>query len=72
MDFNLPPDLVAYLEELDEFIESVIKPLENRDDNVRFFDHRREDARALVRRRKRPLHPKGLGDFGKLVRQNLR
>ena len=46
MDFNLPPDLAAYLEELDEFIESVIKPLENRDDNVRFFDHRREDART--------------------------
>ena len=46
MDFNLPPDLAAYLEELDEFIETVIKPLENEDDNIRFFDHRREDART--------------------------
>ena len=46
MDFNLPPDLAAYLEELDEFIETVIKPLENKDDNIRFFDHRREDART--------------------------
>ena len=30
VDFNLPPDLAAYLEELDEFIETVIKPLEQR------------------------------------------
>ena len=42
----MPPDLAAYLEELDEFIETVIKPLENSDDNIRFFDHRREDART--------------------------
>ena len=46
MDLNLPPELAAYLDELDEFIERVIKPLEQRDDNVRFFDHRREDART--------------------------
>ena len=46
MDLNLPPELAAYLEELDEFIERVIKPLEEKDDNVRFFDHRREDART--------------------------
>ena len=46
MDFDLPQDLVDYLAELDEFIETVIKPLENKDDNVRFFDHRREDART--------------------------
>ena len=36
----------AYLEELDQFIEKEIKPLENSDDNIRFFDHRREDART--------------------------
>ena len=42
----MPPDLAAYLDELDEFIERVIKPLEEKDDNIRFFDHRREDART--------------------------
>ncbi|HSL59131.1 MAG TPA: acyl-CoA dehydrogenase family protein, partial [Acidimicrobiales bacterium] len=46
MDFDLPADLVAYLAELDEFIEREIRPLEEADDNVRFFDHRREDART--------------------------
>ena len=46
MDFALPADLVAYLDELDEFIEKKIKPLEAKDDNVRFFDHRREHART--------------------------
>src|SRR5262245_60219170 len=46
MDFELPPDLAAYLEELDAFIEDVIKPIEGKDDNIRFFDHRREDART--------------------------
>jgi acyl-CoA dehydrogenase len=46
MDFELPPDLAAYLDELDDFIERVIKPIENEDDNIRFFDHRREDART--------------------------
>ena len=42
----MPPDLAAYLDELDDFIEKVIKPLEQQDDNIRFFDHRREDART--------------------------
>ena len=46
MDFELPPDLAAYLGELDDFIEREIKPLEAADDNIRFFDHRREDART--------------------------
>ena len=46
MDFTLPPELVAYLGELDAFIESTIKPVENADDNIRFFDHRREHART--------------------------
>jgi len=46
MDFDVPKELVAYLRELDEFIEREIKPLERQDDNVRFFDHRREDART--------------------------
>src|SRR5438128_4540239 len=46
MDFELPPDLAAYLVELDDFIEREIKPLEQSDDNIRFFDHRREYART--------------------------
>jgi alkylation response protein AidB-like acyl-CoA dehydrogenase len=46
MDFELPPELVTYLAELDDFIEREIKPLEQADDNIRFFDHRREDART--------------------------
>ena len=35
-----------FLEEVDRFIEAKIKPLEEADDNIRFFDHRREDART--------------------------
>ncbi|WP_426164677.1 acyl-CoA dehydrogenase family protein [Sandarakinorhabdus sp. DWP1-3-1] len=46
MDFSLPPELSAYLAELDAFIEAEIKPIEQRDDNMRFFDHRREYART--------------------------
>ncbi len=46
MDFAIPSDLADYLETLDAFIEREIKPLEAADDNIRFFDHRREDART--------------------------
>ena len=46
MDFEIPADLAAYLAELDEFIEREIRPLEQQDDNIRFFDYRREDART--------------------------
>ncbi len=46
MDFTLPEDLRDYLAELDEFIEHEIRPLELENDNIRFFDHRREDART--------------------------
>ena len=46
VDFEIPADLADYLGELDEFIEREIRPLEQQDDNVRFFDHRREDART--------------------------
>ncbi|MGP8120753.1 MAG: acyl-CoA dehydrogenase, partial [Xanthobacteraceae bacterium] len=46
MDFALPPDLVAYLAELDAFIAREIAPLERENDNIRFFDHRREWART--------------------------
>ncbi len=46
MDFDLPADLQAYLRKLDEFIAEQVAPLQARDDNQRFFDHRREWART--------------------------
>ena len=46
MNFDIPADLAAYLAELDEFIDTEIRPLERQGDNTRFFDHRREDART--------------------------
>jgi acyl-CoA dehydrogenase len=46
LDFEIPQDLADYLVELDEFIEREIRPLEEQDDNIRFFDHRREHART--------------------------
>ncbi len=45
-NFELPADLLAYLDTLDAFIEREIRPLELENDNIRFFDHRREDART--------------------------
>ena len=46
MDFDIPAEIAAYLRELDEFIEREIRPLERENDNIRFFDHRREHART--------------------------
>jgi alkylation response protein AidB-like acyl-CoA dehydrogenase len=46
MDFDIPRELEDYLVELDEFVEREIKPLEAQDDNIRFFDHRREYSRT--------------------------
>lgn len=46
MNFDIPEDLQNYLGELDAFIESDILPLQMKDDNNRFFDHRREHART--------------------------
>tara|TARA_Y100001933_G_scaffold264146_2_gene328555 strand:- start:206 stop:1477 length:1272 start_codon:yes stop_codon:yes gene_type:complete len=46
MNFDIPEDIQKLLNQLDQFIEDVIKPLEQQDDNIRFFDHRREDART--------------------------
>ena len=46
MNFDIPEKLQSYLDELDRFIEQEIKPLEEANDNIRFFDHRREDART--------------------------
>jgi acyl-CoA dehydrogenase len=56
MDFALSQDLVDYLAELDRFIDADIKPLENADDNIRFFDHRREHARTDWDRGGLPRH----------------
>ena len=44
MDFTIPPDIIAYLAELDAFIEREIKPLER--EHPQYFDHRREHART--------------------------
>ena len=46
MDFSIDQELQDYLNELDAFIEREIKPLERENDNIRFFDHRREHART--------------------------
>ena len=46
MDFNIPEKTQKLLDELDAFIEDVIKPIEQENDNIRFFDHRREDSRT--------------------------
>lgn len=46
MDFDIPSEIASLLDELDQFIEDEIKPLERQDDNIRFFDHRREYART--------------------------
>jgi len=56
MDFALPADLLAYLGELDAFIAAEIKPLEQQDDNIRFFDHRREYARTDFENQGLPRH----------------
>ncbi len=56
MNFDLSPELTAYLAELDAFIAAEIKPMEDRDDNIRFFDHRREHARTDWEREGLPRH----------------
>jgi len=46
VDFDIPDDITALLARIDSFIDAEIKPLEQADDNMRFFDHRREFART--------------------------
>ncbi|GAP85157.2 putative acyl- dehydrogenase [Rosellinia necatrix] len=46
MNFELPADLQEYIAKLDKFIETQILPLQHKDDNNRFFDHRREPSRT--------------------------
>nr|POF17589.1 putative acyl-coa dehydrogenase yngj [Quercus suber] len=46
MNFDLPPALLNYIARLDAFIEAEITPLQQSNDNDRFFDHRREHSRT--------------------------
>jgi alkylation response protein AidB-like acyl-CoA dehydrogenase len=46
MTEELPDDIAALLVEVDAFIADQVRPLEEADDNARFFDHRREYART--------------------------
>ncbi|HVM98526.1 MAG TPA: acyl-CoA dehydrogenase family protein [Candidatus Acidoferrales bacterium] len=54
MDFTIPAEIQRKLDELDEFIERDIKPLER--ENMQFFDHRREYARTDWENGGRPRH----------------
>src|SRR3954463_6724496 len=56
VDFDTPSDRAESLPELDDFIEREIRPLEQENDNIRFFDHRREDARTDWDRGGLPTH----------------
>mgnify|MGYP002136781310 CR=1 FL=1 len=67
MDFTLPAELTAYLAELDAFIAREIRPLEQADDNIRFFDHRREWARTDFDNGGLPRH-----DWEELLREAQR
>ena len=67
MDFALPAELTAYLAELDAFIAAEIRPLEQADDNIRFFDHRREWARTDFDNGGLPRH-----DWEELLREAQR
>ncbi|OQN98757.1 hypothetical protein B0A48_15423 [Cryoendolithus antarcticus] len=46
MNFDVPPALQSYLADLDSFIAREIQPLQDSNDNNRFFDHRREHSRT--------------------------
>lgn len=46
MNFDIPAETQQLLDRLDGFIAAEITPLQMRDDNDRFFDHRRENART--------------------------
>ena len=54
MDFAIPQELEDYYAELERFIAAEIEPLVAQGDNIRFFDHRREDARTDWDRRGLP------------------
>ena len=56
MDFTIPQELEDYYAELEKFIDAEIEPLVAKDDNIRFFDHRRENARTDWEREGLPNH----------------
>ena len=75
---EIPEEIQQLLGQLDDFIESEVRPLEESNDNIRFFDHRREDARTdwergglpndewedLLHQTKR-MHLKTIREFGR-------
>ena len=67
MLFEIPTEITDYLAELDDFIVREIKPIEQRDDNIRFFDHRRENARTDWDNEGKPRH-----DWEELLREMRR
>lgn len=67
MDFDIPQDIADYLKVLDQFIEDEIWPLQEQDDNIRFFDHRREWARTDFENGGLPRH-----DWEELLREAKR
>ena len=67
MDFSIPKEIADYLKVLDQFIETDIKPLERENDNIRFFDHRREWARTDFDKGGLPRH-----DWEELLREMKR
>lgn len=54
MEYLYSERLPGLLAALDGFIEDTLRPLQERDDNSRFFDHRREDSRTDWGRDGRP------------------
>jgi alkylation response protein AidB-like acyl-CoA dehydrogenase len=46
MDFELPLKVQDFLTRIDTFINETILPLQHKNDNIRFFDHRREASRT--------------------------
>ena len=79
MDPELPSALVDLLADLDSFIESDVLPLQRKDDNDRYFDHRREWARTdfdnggLPRPEWKELlhHVRGMADRAGFLRYGL-
>ena len=47
MNFEYTPELQEYISKVDKFINDEILPLQHKDDNNRFFDHRREPSRTV-------------------------
>ncbi len=67
MDFTIPQALEEYFAELEAFIAAEIEPLVAADDNIRFFDHRREHARTDWEAGGLPRH-----DWEELLREATR